>query len=165
LLLPWHSAEAWTAQYDLYFQRWGQFYFPWDDWKHWKAQSMAESGLNPLICSGVGACGMMQLMPGTAKDLGITAVFDPEANIQGGIKYDRWLLRYWKTIPDADEQRDYIYGSYNAGPGNILKAHKRAGKPSSWEKTAEQLPAITGKNAIETRGYVMRIRKFYGIIQ
>lgn len=165
LLLPLCSAEAWTAKYDLHFKRWGEFYWPWTDWKHWKAQGTAESELDPFARSPVGAMSIMQLMPKTAAEMGVLNPYDPESSIQGGIKYDRWLLRYWKQIPDADEQRDFIFGSYNAGAGNILKAHRRAGKPNTWEETAAQLPAITGKHAAETTGYVRRIRRLYEAIR
>jgi soluble lytic murein transglycosylase-like protein len=171
LLQPLPSA-AQTVKYDLFFKHWGQFYFPWDDWKHWRAQAIAESGLNPFASSQVGAIGLMQLMPATAKSLGVDP-HDPESNIQGGIKYDRQLAGLWK-IGDAiransaslsaaasDAHRDFVFASYNAGPGNILKAWRGAGRPSEWPPVGAFLPAVTGRHAAETVGYVARIRRIY----
>ena len=58
------------------------------------AQIQQESGHNASICSGAGACGLMQIMPLTAPELGLTAAerFNPEKNIAGGTLYMRRLL-------------------------------------------------------------------------
>jgi len=101
----------------------------------------------------------MQLMPGTAKELGVNP-YDTEGNIQGGIKYDKRLYKYWPEITDQDEQRNYVFASYNSGPGNVIKAYRLA-KSQKWEDASVQLPKVTGKNAKETQGYVVHIRQFY----
>jgi len=137
---------AFSIKYDLAFKKWGEFYMPFQDWHHWKAQGLAESGLNPKAVSWCGARGIMQLMPGTAKELGVNP-YDTEANIQGGIKYDKRLYKYWPEIKDQDEQRDFVFASYNSGPGNIIKAYRLAGKSQKWEDVSVQLPKVTGKNA------------------
>jgi membrane-bound lytic murein transglycosylase MltF len=160
LLLP--NAGAFTIKYDLYFQRWGNFYFPSQDWKHWKAQGLAESKLNPKALSYCGAIGILQLMPATAKSLGVNP-FDEEANIQGGIKYDNQISKYWIQISYPEKLR-FIFGSYNSGPGHIIKSRKQA-QSDKWEEVAKQLPLITGIHAKETIEYVQRIEKFYGIIR
>ena len=160
LLLLWPSlSQAYTIQYDLAFRHWGQFYFPFDDWKHWKAQGLAESGLNPMAKSYCGAIGLMQLTPETAKGLGVNP-YDSESNIQGGIKYDAQLIKYWKKIANADDRRNFTYASYNAGPGWIIKAHKLAGS-DKWEVVALKLPLVTGKNAKQTQDYCKHINTFY----
>ncbi|MGB9637879.1 MAG: lytic transglycosylase domain-containing protein [bacterium] len=73
-----------------------------------------ESNFDPKAVSYVGACGLMQLMPETAKELGVTDPFDIKQNIMGGTKYIRQLLDQFKDIKLA-------IAAYNAGPGNVMK--------------------------------------------
>ena len=74
----------------------------------------SESNYNPGATSPKGAGGLMQLMPGTARDMGVTDVYDPKANIQGGAKYLKRLM----TLFDNDIA--LAVAAYNAGPDAVL---------------------------------------------
>lgn len=96
----------------------------------------AESGFDPSATSPKGAMGLMQLMPETARELGVTDAYDPEQNVMGGTRHLRWLLdRY-----DGDVEK--ALAAYNWGTGNLERG--------------------TGKLPEETRNYIARIIRDYG---
>lgn len=77
-----------------------------------KAVVEAESNFNPKAVSSAGAKGLMQLMDGTAKALGVKDPFDPVANVKGGVKFLRSMLDKFGSVPLA-------LAAYNAGPGAV----------------------------------------------
>jgi soluble lytic murein transglycosylase-like protein len=96
-----------------------------------------ESGFNPKAVSPKGARGLMQLMPATAARLGVRNSFDPEENIQGGVKHFKFLM------DSFNNNLELSLAAYNAGENLV----QRLGR----------IPAIR-----ETRDYVQSITKRYG---
>lgn len=80
-----------------------------------RAVVAVESGFRPLVVSPAGAQGLMQLMPATARDMGVKDPFDPADNVNGGARYLAFLLKHF-----GDEE--LAVAAYNAGPGRVARA-------------------------------------------
>jgi membrane-bound lytic murein transglycosylase F len=80
----------------------------------------------------------MQVMPSTARKMGIDIQSSPENNIKAGVMYIRYLQEFFRErIPDEKERLKFIIAAYNAGEGNIIDAMKLAKKhgrdPLKWD--------------------------------
>jgi soluble lytic murein transglycosylase-like protein len=79
-----------------------------------QAVVQAESGYNPGAVSNKGALGLMQLLPGTARDLAVDDAFDPAQNVRGGTDYLRQMLDRFGAL-------ELALAAYNAGPEAVAK--------------------------------------------
>lgn len=129
------------------------------------AQGYQESGLDQKMRSPVGAIGVMQVMPATAKQMRVGDVSQLEPNIHAGVKYNRWVVdEYYKDEPmDALNRGLFAFASYNAGAGRIQRlrgeAEKRGLDPNVWFGNVEQV--VSERIGRETVTYVSNIYKYY----
>ena len=127
----------------------------------------AESSFDPKAKSSKGAMGLGQLMPATAKELGLRlkkddsmdSVWNPKSNLDASARYLRKLFeKYTGQGILENEAWNFAAGAYNAGMGNIGRAMDKLDKVEKWDQVAAVLPQITGKYSAETINYVNRLR-------
>lgn len=106
-----------------------------------------ESGNNPNAVSSAGAQGLGQLMPGTARDLGVTDPFNPEQNAEGSAKYLRQMLNKFGNMEDA-------LAAYNWGPGNMDKYIASGRTKDMPKETQNYVSRIMGKLNPEDLGNI-----------
>ena len=113
------------------------------DWRLLAALIFKESRFNPNAESWAGAMGLMQLMPGTARRMGLVdeEFFIPEHNIRAGVKYLQYLNRFFSSIEDREERIKFMLAAYNSGEAHILDARALARKygkdPDVWIDNVE----------------------------
>lgn len=137
------------------------------EWKLWKAQLIAESGLNTNAQSPVGAKGLAQVMPKTWSDI-IRALkypadvspYDAELAVEGGAWYMAKLRKQWKNRPVL-ESHWLGAASYNRGTGWIIKDQAECNGALLWK----DIEPCTLKHTTETPSYVKRIKKLWGELQ
>jgi membrane-bound lytic murein transglycosylase MltF len=131
------------------------------------AQGYQESGLDQSKRSHVGAIGVMQVMPTTARDkaVNIPDIDKLESNIHAGIKYNRWVVDnfYKEAEIRPGDKALFAFASYNAGPGRVASLRKEAAAqgldPNRWFNNVELVAAK--RIGRETVTYVSNIYKYY----
>ena len=106
------------------------------DYELVKAVIKVESNFQKEAISSKGACGLMQIMPATGRDLNLEQPFDPQSNILAGTNYLKYLIEKFNNLPLA-------IAAYNAGPGAV-------------ERYNYKVPPYK-----ETQDYVKRVLRYY----
>jgi membrane-bound lytic murein transglycosylase F len=126
------------SHYDAFFQRYAAT-IRWD-WRLIAAQCYQESTFDPLARSWAGACGLMQIMPGTADHLGLSRanIYDPEQNIAAAVRYLAELERSFSDIREHAERTRFVLAAYNGGHFHIRDAmalaRKHGRNPYHWHE-------------------------------
>lgn len=112
------------------------------DWRLISSIIYRESRFDSQAKSTVGASGLMQLMPITAKLFNVFDTSVPSENIRGGVAYLSWLDEtFAPVIPDEKERLKFVLASYNVGIGHVMDARRLAMKynrnPSVWDDNVE----------------------------
>jgi membrane-bound lytic murein transglycosylase MltF len=129
------------------------------------AQGYQESRLDQEARSRVGAIGIMQVMPATARQLNVGDVTRLEPNIHAGVKYIRFMMdEYFKDQPMDDLNKALMtFAAYNAGPGRLRQLRREAAarglNPNVWFGNVEQI--ASERIGRETVQYVSNIYKYY----
>ena len=165
------KAKGITSEYDSDFKAAVRRYWTQEYNSNWclaKSQCYVESHLKPDAVSPVGATGLCQIMAGTyadvAKriDLRSSGRRDPASNIDAGVYYMATMIRIWMAPRSKECRLNLAWASYNAGPGNVIKAQKLSGGRKCWVHISPYLPDVTGrKHSAETQGYVHKIWAAY----
>ena len=147
------------------------------DWRIITAQMFQESRFNPNARSRAGAIGLMQIMPSTGKQLGLSNIKNPQVNIHAGTKYMKWLYNKFDISLPAVDRMWFTLASYNAGLGHVIDARSLAGKlglnRDRWFGNVEKAMLLLSKKKYSKKarfgyvrgrepvGYVRSIQKIY----
>lgn len=129
------------SQYDQLIRKYAKE-INWD-WRLLAAQVYQESRFDPQADSWAGAKGLMQVMPKTAKSLGIKNLTNPAQSIRGGVAYLGWLHENFEDVPDSVTRIKFMLAAYNCGYGHTRDAMRLAKQkgldPHVWENNVESM--------------------------
>ena len=149
------------------------------DWRMIAAQIYQESHLNPRAKSPAGAAGLMQILPRTARSLGVEDIFDPVQNINAGVTYLKKLYDFFGQAHGKDRLLISM-AAYNIGQGHVEDARQLAAQleldPNRWESIAKTLPLLAYRKYYQSaqfgycRGtepvmYIKQILIYYDILK
>ena len=113
------------------------------DWRLLASQVYQESRFDPNATAWTSARGLMQLMPSTAAELGVSDPSQPDESLEGGVRYLKQLGRAFQTIPDSLQRTKFTLAAYNCGLGHVQDAQKlaeaRGLDPNSWDQNVDQM--------------------------
>ena len=134
------------------------------DWRMIVAQMYQESRFNPRAKSWAGARGLMQIMPQTARELGITHLGKPAQGIEAGVLYLDWLRDRFESELPVKDRMWFALAAYNAGAGHVNDARRLAAElglsPNRWFGNVEKAMLLLSKRKYArkaTYGYVRGI--------
>jgi len=112
------------------------------DWRFLSSLIYQESQFDPNARSWAKARGLMQLMPATARELGVRNRRDPLQNLRGGTAYLEELYERWEGIPDSVQRVKFTLASYNCGYHHVVDAQRLArengANPQQWDDAVEE---------------------------
>ncbi|MEX1080948.1 MAG: transporter substrate-binding domain-containing protein [Halofilum sp. (in: g-proteobacteria)] len=134
------QGAALTPYDDLFKQYAGEHGF---DWRLIAAQAYQESSFNPRARSWAGAVGLLQLMPTSARQIGVDGdLEDPETNLRAGVRYLKWLRGRFEEDLSVRDRTWFMLAAYNAGAGHVRDARALAERlgldPDRWFGNVEQ---------------------------
>lgn len=113
------------------------------DWRLLASQVYQESKFDPKANSWAGASGLMQLMPQTAKSLGVKDLSSPNESIYGGTKYLKQMYSQFENVTDSINRIKFTLAAYNCGLGHVLDAQRLAEAkgldPHIWNDQVEKM--------------------------
>lgn len=171
------------SHYDHLFKKYADS-IGWD-WKMLASLAYKESNFDTSVVSWAGAKGLMQLMPRTARALGVPEgkEHNAEESVRAATKYLKQMERSFRSITDTDERINFILASYNAGIGHVYDAMALAGKygydKHVWKDNVEKFILLKSKpeyyndslcrngyfRGVETYTFVREIRARHRIYQ
>jgi membrane-bound lytic murein transglycosylase F len=130
------------------------------DWRLIASQSYQESRFDPTAVSFAGAVGLMQVMPRTGREMGFSALHEPEVSVHAGVLYLRRVYDRLQDVPNPDDRLWFALAAYNAGLGHVNDARRLtaelSGDPDIWfGGVADVMPLL------RKREYYSRARHGY----